>query len=153
MNKKGIILVNAFTLPGSIEYSISRLIEEFNLLDVEIKVIKNDEILTYISSSGQPQVKDLKADFIIYLDKDCFIAELLKRSGYHLFNNPETIRICDDKMLTNVALSSYNIKMPKTIPFPLKYGEGNKEIFLQNLKKELGFPLLIKENKGSLGRE
>jgi ribosomal protein S6--L-glutamate ligase/gamma-F420-2:alpha-L-glutamate ligase len=79
---------------------------------------------------------------------------MLEGAGYIVFNNAEAIRICDDKMLTHLSLSNRDIKMAKTINFPLKFFKDDEyEFFIDNVIKELGFPFVVKNSFGSLGEQ
>lgn len=89
----------------------------------------------------------------MYLDKDRYIAALLERSGYRLFNKVLSIVRCDDKMLTHITLSNSGIKMPTTISSTLCYHDDGNRDYLKDVEKTIGFPLIVKENYGSLGRQ
>ena len=111
---------------------------------MEIAVIKDNNISTKLP----------KADFVIYLDKDIYLARILEKVGYHLFNKADFIKLCDDKALTNIACASIGIPMPDTITGPLFYSQELKPenlLFLDDVIKELGLPLILKRVYGSLG--
>ena len=95
-----------------------------------------------------------KSDFVIYLDKDFYLAKELEKAGYRLFNKADFIKLCDDKMLTCIECANRGIKMPKTIAGPLFYSKELKEdnlTFLDNIISQLGLPLVLKRVYGSLG--
>ena len=152
LNKmNGIIITNQAI--GHNAYKIKRFTEEGKKLgiclshyinDGSLAVIKNNEIVVNLP----------KCDFIIYLDKDIYLARILERVGYRLFNKADFIKMCDDKMLTNIMCANRGIKMPKTIAAPLFYSPELKDEnlkFLDNVIDELGFPLVLKKVYGSLG--
>jgi RimK family alpha-L-glutamate ligase len=56
-------------------------------------------------------------------------------------------------MLTHIFLANNGIKMPKTLSYPLCYDYDGNLKYLENLKKELEFPFIVKENFGSLGQQ
>ncbi len=155
MYKKGIIIVNHQygNASKNIDYKIMRFKEEFSKLDIALQVIKNDGSLSYIDSNGAIKLNIGTCDFIIYLDKDKYLLNLLKKENIKVFNRPDFIQLCDDKMLTHIALSNYNIAMPKTIPGPLNYNlnDDNSLEIITNITKQLKFPMLIKGVYGSLG--
>ena len=154
MHNKGLVVTNAFHLFSEYAHQYERLKEEFLPLGISLDMKTNKEILAYIDSSGNVISQNLKYDFIIYLDKDYYLAKMLETAGYHLFNNAEVIRICDDKMLTHLSLINNDIRMPKTINFPLKFFADDKyEDFIDNVIKELGFPFIVKNSFGSLGEQ
>ncbi|MBO4323447.1 MAG: RimK family alpha-L-glutamate ligase, partial [Clostridia bacterium] len=116
---------------------------EFEELKVEVSVLPQDDFLTGISD-GKAFVTLNKADFIVYLSKDVLTAEILEKSGYKLFNSSKTIEICDDKALTYLALTGKGIKMPKTVFAPLMYVENEDLAFLEIVKSNLSFPIVVK---------
>jgi RimK family alpha-L-glutamate ligase len=77
---------------------------------------------------------------------------MLEDAGLRLFNKANAIRLCDDKMLTYLSLSDKGIKMPKTIPGPLRYSKKDSDVFLKRIEASFSFPIVVKENYGSLGR-
>ena len=149
---KGIIIVNGYGLADGIKHQVLRLQEEFKKRHVEIEVRKNNELLTYIQS-GVIKTKLGPCDFIMYLDKDKFVARMLEKLGYRLFNSPLSIELCDDKMLTHITLANHGIKMPTTLSSTLCYTDNFDRSILDEVEKKLSFPLIVKENYGSLGRQ
>lgn len=94
-----------------------------------------------------------KPDFVIFWDKDYYLAHALETQGIKLFNNAEAIAYSDNKMLMYQRLKENGIKIPRTFLAPKTF-EGlnyNKRSFLQNIINEIGFPLIIKEAYGSFG--
>lgn len=136
----------------NIQHKISRLEEEFKKLDTSIDVIKNNGDIAYIEN-GEIKLNIPSYDFVVYLDKDKYLARLLEKAGMKLFNNAEFLELCDDKMLTHIALANMNIPMPKTIPGPLVFKSTNGDDIkvMESVLKQLDFPFLIKGVYGSLG--
>ena len=147
----GIIITNQDI--GHNAYKIRRFTEEGNKLGISLSHYINDGSLAVIKDNNIT-VKLPKADFVIYLDKDIYLARILEKQGYRLFNKADFIKMCDDKMLTNIMCANHDIRMPKTIPGPLFYSpklvESNLN-FLDDVIKELGLPLVMKKVYGSLG--
>ncbi len=147
----GIIITNQDI--GHNAYKIKRFTEEGEKLGISLKHFINDGSLAVIKDNNI--VLNLpKVDFVIYLDKDIYLARILERAGYRLFNNADFIKMCDDKMLTNINCSNRGIKMPKTIAGPLFYSPILKDEnlkFLDSVEQELGYPLVFKKVYGSLG--
>lgn len=150
--KKGLIVINGYALADGIKNQVSRLKVEFSLRNVPIDIMKNNEVLAYIEN-GNIRCKLLNYDFVLYLDKDRYVAELLERSGFRLFNSMKAITECDDKMLTHIKLSNSGINMPTTISSTLCYRDNGNRDYLRDVEKILGFPLIVKENYGSLGKQ
>ena len=154
MLKTGLAILNAYIqTPASLHF-YKRMKEELSSLGVSLECKNNSEILSYICSSGDLFAKEIKKyDFVLYLDKDLYISEMIEKAGVKLFDNAEAIRLCDDKMLTYITLSNNGIKMPKTISAPLNYAGIDDEAFIKEVAKELSFPIVAKDNFGSLGKE
>ena len=146
----GIIIVNQYI--GHNVYKIKRFLEEFSKLGIDLIVRTNNGTLAKIIDS-KVVVNLPKCDFVIYLDKDIYLARLLEKAGYRLFNRADFIKMCDDKMLTFIRCADLGIRMPKTFAGPLVYTELEQKNydFLDGIEKELGYPMVIKKVYGSLG--
>ena len=147
----GIIITNQEI--GHNAYKIKRFSEESLSLGINLTTYVNDGTLAIIKDN-EVKINLPKADFVIYLDKDIYLARLLERNGIRLFNNADFIKMCDDKMLTNIMCSNIGVRMPKTIAGPLFYSPELKEEnlkFLDTVEEELGYPLVFKKVYGSLG--
>lgn len=147
----GIIITNQEI--GHNVYKIKRYKEEFSKLGISLDVFVNDGTIAMIKDS-ELKVNLPACDFIIYLDKDIYLARILEKAGYRLFNKADFIKLCDDKALTNIACASRGIKMPDTITGPLFYSQELKEEnfkFLDDVIAKLGLPLILKRVYGSLG--
>lgn len=146
----GIIITNQEI--GHNAYKIDRFKEEFIKKNITLEVKTNDGTLACIEK-GSIRINLPKCDFILYLDKDIYLARMLEKNGYRLFNRADFIKLCDDKILTFIACSNLDIRMPKTIAGPLVYSslkESNFD-FLTKVEKELGYPMIVKKVYGSLG--
>ncbi len=150
--KKGFIIINGYSTLSTSLNQAKRLKEEFEKLGVEISVIKNNEFLCAIKNSNiSCAVKDY--DFCIYLDKDKYVSKMLEMAGVRLFNSHESIRVCDDKMETYIALAGSGVPIVDTLPGPLCYTQGVKveTSLLDKVENELGYPVIVKSSYGSLG--
>ena len=146
----GLIITNQEL--GHSEYKIIRFKEEFSKLGVSLDVVKNDGTLAEIKDNNI-QLNIPKCDFVIYLDKDIYLARMLEKFGKRLFNKADFIKLCDDKMLTFIKCADMDIKMPDTFAGPLVYTsiqEPHLE-FLEEIIDKLGFPMVVKKVYGSLG--
>ncbi len=150
--KNVLIVVNGYGLADGIIHQVKRLTEEFEKQNCKVTVRKNNELLAYIKD-GEIVSNLPRFDYVLYLDKDRYVAEMLERSGHRLFNASKAIVLCDDKMLTHITLSNAGIKMPTTISSTLCYRDNGNRDYLKDVEKTLGFPLIVKENYGSLGRQ
>lgn len=148
---RGLIITNQEI--GHNKYKIDRFKEEFTKRDISLDVFINNGTLAKIDND-KLCINLPKADFVIYLDKDIYLARELELAGYKLFNDANFIKLCDDKMLTNIYCSNMEIRMPKTIAAPLFYSIELKQdnlTFLDNVINELKLPLVLKKVYGSLG--
>ena len=96
-----------------------------------------------------------KPDFAIFWDKDVYLAERLEKEGVRLFNSSRAILLCDNKILMYQELANKDIKIPRTFIAPKTF-EGlnySKRDFLNNVIKEIGFPIVVKEAYGSFGEQ
>lgn len=152
MTQKGLIVVNTYEVFPSVEHMVSRLKEEFAKLGIVFDVLSSGELPLWVSEDGRIRHGNLPYDFAIYLDKDPYVASMLEDAGLRLFNKADAIRLCDDKMLTYLSLSDKGIKMPKTISGPLRYSKKDSDVFLKRIEASFSFPIVVKENYGSLGR-
>ena len=150
--KNVLIIVNGYGLADGIKHQVKRLSEEFSKQGVEVVVKRNNELHVFLDK-GNVSTYLPKYDHVIYLDKDRYVAEMLEAAGYKLFNSSKSIVLCDDKMLTHITLANYGIKMPTTISSTLCYHDDGNRDYLNDVEKKLGFPMIVKENYGSLGRQ
>ena len=96
-----------------------------------------------------------KPDFAIFWDKDIYLAERLEAQGIKLFNNSRAINLCDNKILMYQELTKHQIRIPRTFIAPKTFeGLGYKNIdFVEEIVKEIGWPIVIKEAYGSFGEQ
>ncbi|MBO5851063.1 MAG: RimK family alpha-L-glutamate ligase [Clostridia bacterium] len=149
---KGLIIINGYSTLSSSINQAKRLEEEFKKLGVEITILKNDALLCSIKNSNiDCAIKN--CDFCIYLDKDKYVSKMLESVGIRLFNSHESIRVCDDKMETYIALSSKGIPIVNTLPAPLCYTSDAtvSKNLLDKVESEIGYPVIVKNSYGSLG--
>jgi gamma-F420-2:alpha-L-glutamate ligase len=151
MAKNGICILNAYDILPGAEHFYERMSEELARLGITLEKRTNAEIFSYIDSSGALAGEKLPADFILYLDKDLYASYSLEKRGYRLFNPARAIELCDDKMRTHLALANQGIRMPKTIAGPLNYSTNSSLAFVKAVEDQLRFPIVAKENFGSLG--
>ncbi len=145
-------MVNAYQVYDSVRHQIMRLQEEFKKKDVAIDIWNNEKPPVYID--GQDLICYLKDyDFVINLDKDQYIVKMLEKAGMMVFNSAESLVLCDDKMLTYIALANANIKMPKTLAAPLCYHDRPNDHWLKLVMSTFSFPMVVKECFGSLGEQ
>lgn len=134
-----IIVVNAYTrLPAELNQP-ERMQCELEKLGVHADIVRN-----------RPSLRSERADFCVYFDKDKYAARALERN-MRLFNRAEAVELCDDKMLTYLALEGF--PMPETVSSLLCYSTPPEHDPLIGEAERLGYPVVVKENFGSLGRQ
>lgn len=150
---RGIIVVNPYLVPEQSIYQAQRLKDEFNKLNVETQIVSDMFLQSKIDCESIKTKLD-SVDFAVYLDKDKYQSEIISKSGIKLFNSHESIRLCDDKGSTYIALANNGIYMPKTIFAPVCYHkdlEVNQD-WVEKIVNELGYPVIVKESFGSMGK-
>ena len=150
---KGIIIVNAYSDGESMFNQPKRLKEELLKLGVETKIMPLGIPLT--GTSGEEIRSTFNGcDFCVFYDKDRYALSEIEQAGVRCFNNYRAMTLCDDKMLTYIALSKLGIPMPETYSAPLCYTPDAKipDDYFDFLEKKLGFPMIVKECYGSLGK-
>ena len=148
--KKCAIFINGFYTNPSIEHQVSSLRREFSSLGVTAEVVKSDRMVCRIEGFGVRL--DLNSlDFGVYLDKDIHNALMLEKGGLRLFNSARSRELCDDKMLTFIALSGSGVRMPKTFSSPVMYREAEERAVIGRIEEEIPYPVVVKEVFGSMG--
>ncbi|MFD2628689.1 ATP-grasp domain-containing protein [Oceanobacillus kapialis] len=120
-------------------------------------IYKNNELLVLLQTNQiQLLTEDMPAlpDYVVFADKDIYLAKQLELLGIPVFNRADTIELSDDKIATYQKLSQHNIPIPTTIVAPKVFISENTHLEnLDNISKKLGFPLIIKEAFGSFGEQ
>ena len=147
---RGYLVINAFLQTKKFIEIQEMLLSSFQKRNVQIQMKTNVELMVLIQSKDK-----LDVDFVLFWDKDVFLAKHIENQGIRVFNSSKVIEICDDKGLTALYLENENIPMPKTILAPFSYQNiGYPDLsFLNHVLKELSFPIVVKENKGSFGQQ
>lgn len=150
---KGIVLLNAYTKSAGANRQASRIAEELNALGVQTEMRLNGAFDADIFSSRVRLAQ--KPDFVVYLDKDKYLSRLWEKEGVRLFNSAEGVEVCDDKMLTYIALANGGVEIPDTLPAPLCYYPDARvrEEYCCVVEERLGYPLVVKKSFGSWGMD
>ncbi len=148
---KGFLIVNSFLKTEKFTELYSLLNKSAKQFNVHLQIKTGAELMSEI---GEFACMQNKPDFALFWDKDVHLATLLEAHGIRLFNSAKAVEICDNKILTALALNG-KVKMPKTIIAPKTFeGVGyNSFDFLQKAVEILGLPLVIKEAYGSFGQQ
>ncbi len=151
---KGLVIINGYPSGEKFLRQGERIAKALTSLGLPTDVKKNGEVLAMIENTGGVKSKGIgEYGFAVYLDKDKYLGKMLEMQGIRLFNCAQAVENCDDKMLTYLALANSGVPLIKSIPAPLCYTKTAKpnEKFLEDVAKELGFPLVAKKSFGSFG--
>lgn len=153
---KGWIIYNGSLEESRIETLIRRLKQIAESKNLEMSLLKNNQILAWQDGQGNLRLTapEPLPDFVIFWDKDILLAKHLEKMGIRLFNSAIAIGICDDKVKMQCHLSEQGIAMPKTIFAPFAFYEQKlTEEYYEMVEAELNYPLVLKEASGSFGMQ
>lgn len=153
--KKGWLVVNYFVTAEKFYELYDWLKKSAMQADIELCLKTNAELMFEINTKQFLKENTVLPDFVLFWDKDIFLAKSLEGMGLRLFNSSKAIEVCDDKALTHSVLSSAKISQPKTIVAPKTFsGLGYNNLdFLEIVENKLDYPFVIKERSGSFGKQ
>lgn len=147
----GWLVVNSFIDSKKFHSLYGFLQNAARKFDVRLEMKTGDSLLCDIEADfGDVPLPD----FVLFWDKDVYLARRLEAKGLRLFNNAKAMEICDNKILTSLALRG-KLPLPKTVIAPKTFeGVGFcKKDFLRKAIDILGLPLIVKEAYGSFGKQ
>ena len=149
---KGWLVVNSFVKWDKFSEIYGLLLEAGRKVGVLLEMKTSSDIFCSVQSRFS---KVSLPDFAIFWDKDILLARRLEKLGIRLFNPSDCIEICDDKGQTAIALVESGIRTPLTFLSPKAYpAYGCTDMaFLREAESFLGYPMIIKENRGSFGQQ
>ena len=148
----GWLIVNSFVKWDKFGEIYELLLDAGKKIGVSLEMKTSSDIFCSVQSG----FKDMKLpDFAIFWDKDILLAKRLENMGLRLFNSSECIEVCDDKGQTAIVLQAGGIRTPMTFLSPKAYPAfGCTDLtFLRKAEDILGYPMVIKENRGSFGQQ
>lgn len=151
------IIYNGF-LPGDKFLDFAEMIyDAAKEIGHEPVIYKNNELISYLHTTVDLLYDKKRSlpDYIVFTDKDIYLAKQLEMLGIPVFNSAYTIEVSDDKIKTYQLLAEQHIPMPKTMIAPKTFGLSEKydEQYFRLVIDELQFPLIIKEAFGSFGEQ
>ena len=158
MSLNGWIIYNG-VLPGQQFLDFANWLQNAAFLkNIKTVIYKNNELLAYLTGDSFDLLgdrTDLMPDFVIFTDKDIYLARQLELLGIRVFNSAKAIEISDDKIATYQVLAQEKIDIPKTIIAPKTFGVQIKleTSFSQYVEDTLSFPMVLKEAYGSFGEQ
>ena len=141
------MIVNEFLSSNSFKKIYEQFENAFNKMGVSFELLTNVTALKLLNTNGNGKP-------ILFFDKDISLAKQLEKCGYRCVNSSKVIEICDDKAKTYIELLN-KVAMPKTILAPFTFntvGYTNFD-FIKEIEKELSYPMIVKQNKGSFGEQ
>lgn len=151
---QGWLIVNGYLKSEKFEEIYCWLMDAAEKEGMKLRKIPNDQLDSILPANPQDTAWASRPDFVLFWDKDIKLARLLEREGFQVFNSADGIEACDDKALTFIKLKNKNIEMPKTFIAPMTFDKGYQDYtFVLQVQKSLGYPMIIKENKGSFGEQ
>ena len=147
---KAWLIVNTFMDNQKFNNLYQLLSDAFNKRHISLEIKRAEDISLEVN---KPIID--KPDFAIFWDKDIYLAQRLEQNGVRLFNNAASIELCDNKILMYQELAKNSISIPRTFIAPKTFeGLGyNKLSFIEQVIKEIGWPIVIKEAYGSFGEQ
>ena len=152
---QGWLIVNAFLRQQKFEEIYELLKRAAKTRGAELTLKTNAELFGDLDFDGSFRSISNPPDFILFWDKDVTLAKRLERLQIPLFNSAQAIEICDDKISTAFALERAGVATPKTLPAPKTFESvGFNDLrFLDKAGETLGFPMVVKEARGSFGQQ
>ena len=148
----GYLIVNAFMKDNKFKDVYDLFLKSFSNTNIKLEVKTNIDLLDILNN--HQQFKN-KPDFVIFFDKDIYLAQRLEMLNIPVFNSSNSICLCDNKSLTYLELSKKDITIPPTIIAPKTFESinFNNTSFVDKAISKLGLPLIIKEAYGSFGQQ
>ena len=159
----GWLIVNGFLKSEKFDDIYRLLSDAFRAKGVSLEMFPNTAFTNPLGEPLRPlkslkplnDPKPLKADFVLFWDKDVALARRMEDVGLPVFNSSSAIDCCDDKIKTALAFARHGVPTPRTIAAPKTFeGIGyTTSGFLVEAANTLGFPFVIKEASGSFGQQ
>jgi len=123
----------------------------------EVNIYKNNDLLSVLDQSHLTLLYNNNLalpDYIIFTDKDIYLARQLELLGIPVFNSAESIAISDDKISTYQQLAANHLPIPRTIIAPKVFtSHRESSLNVDAVVEELKLPLIVKESFGSFGEQ
>jgi RimK family alpha-L-glutamate ligase len=157
MHKNGWIIYND-SLPGNKFIDFAEWIQSAaEQKGSKATIFSNRDVLAYIAKNNSQILVDhlqMLPDYVVFTDKDIYLAKQLELLGIPVFNQSEAIRISDDKIATYQKLAAVNLPIPRTIIYPKTFFATEvKKTIIQSAVEAFGFPMIVKEAFGSFGEQ
>ena len=141
---RGMVIINGYPSAEKFYRQGEKIRQAIEAAGVACDLIKNGDVYAWLSETGEAKASFAQEyDFAVYLDKDKYLGQLLECAGMRLFNSARAVELCDDKLLTYIALRDSGLRLASVIPAPLCYTKGAtpNEAFLSATAEKLGLHL------------
>ncbi|MBQ9467509.1 MAG: RimK family alpha-L-glutamate ligase [Clostridia bacterium] len=147
---KGLLVVNSFLQNKKFGDLYAYFSSAAKRMGISLDVRSSDQLFRPVGGGRR-----CRYGFVLFWDKDLFLARRFENEGVPVFNSSRAIALCDDKALTAEALACAGIRMPKTLIAPKTYGNiGYCDFaFLDRAELFLHYPMIIKHRFGSFGAQ
>lgn len=148
------IIYNGF-LPAQSFYDFAQMIKEAAEKKGHFATIYRNQDVISILQRNLATIPGELPDYVVFTDKDLYLARQFELLGVPVFNSSDAIAISDDKIKTYQLLANEGIPIPKTIFAPKTFGlpHAFKEEYFAKIIETFGFPFIIKEAFGSFGEQ
>ncbi len=149
MGKKGLIVTNFTHTQEKFQQQITAFVKAFESLHMSLVPVTNEQALTIVND------KKKKYSFVLFYDKDIYLAKQFEAKGYRVFNCSSTIMNCDDKAFTYLKMQEKKVPTPETVVLPYSMGEDISPRInsILEMVRPLGLPFVLKERVGSFGNQ
>ncbi|WP_373892970.1 ATP-grasp domain-containing protein [Virgibacillus natechei] len=157
MNLHGWIIYNG-SLPGNKFLDFAKWIQNAAAKkDSQATIYKNNELLSYLGTGETgllQQEGQTLPDYVVFADKDIYLAKQLEALGVPVFNSAKAIQRSDDKIDSYQHLARQKLPFPETIIAPKVFSNTTSDnTSIEPAINTLGFPMIVKEAFGSFGQQ
>ncbi|TRM12837.1 RimK family alpha-L-glutamate ligase [Lentibacillus cibarius] len=125
---------------------------------IQTNIYQNNHLLSFFSSDSMTLLHTKQTElphFVVFTDKDIYLAKQLEFLGVRVFNSAQTIALSDDKIATYQTLAANGLPIPRTVVAPKAFQQTddiNVDDY-RDIANQLGLPMIVKEAFGSFGEQ
>lgn len=123
---------------------------------MHIKIYQNHELLASLGNrSLLLSDQQTLPHFVLFTDKDIYLARQLEIMGIRVFNSAKAIENSDDKIATYQILAEHKLPIPQTVVAPKLFPGSISPVYgdVDAIIDQLKLPMIIKEAYGSFGEQ
>lgn len=150
--KKILLITNAFYRTERLEKQYAMLEKALEERGFAVERVLNAQLIYALTKDGADFFRNLPETALMW-DKDVPLAKALEFAGVRVFNSSRAIALCDDKVMTHLALTKAGVPAPTTFIVPMSYTNvGYDDLsFADEIIKRTGLPVVFKQAKSSYG--